>query len=133
MRQSNDAAVGEAAERLRHGQIVAVPTETVYGLAGDARSESAVSKIYSAKGRPGNNPLIVHVHSPDAALHWTDRGKWPEELVEQWDLATQLCSATGCWCRRGSSRSRCRSPRADRRSSCCRSGDGPARWSRATP
>ncbi|MEH3103523.1 MAG: L-threonylcarbamoyladenylate synthase [Sphingomonas phyllosphaerae] len=59
------AAVEEAAGVIRAGGIVAVPTETVYGLAADARDSAAVARIYAAKGRPSFNPLIVHV--PDLA------------------------------------------------------------------
>jgi L-threonylcarbamoyladenylate synthase len=51
------------ARALTDGEVVAVPTETVYGLAGDALNTSAVKKIFHAKGRPTNDPLIVHVHS----------------------------------------------------------------------
>lgn len=50
-----------AAELLRAGELVALPTETVYGLAADARSGEAVRKIFAAKGRPQDNPLIVHI------------------------------------------------------------------------
>lgn len=57
----------EAAARLRAGQLVAIPTETVYGLAARADSEAAVAEIYRAKGRPSFNPLIVHVPDIDAA------------------------------------------------------------------
>ena len=56
-----DEAIAEAAALIRAGRPVAVPTETVYGLAGDATSASAVAAIYAAKGRPSFNPLIVHV------------------------------------------------------------------------
>ncbi|PCG09268.1 threonylcarbamoyl-AMP synthase [Sphingomonas ginsenosidimutans] len=59
------AAIHEAAALIRGGGIVAIPTETVYGLAADARDSAAVARIYAAKGRPSFNPLIVHV--PDAA------------------------------------------------------------------
>jgi len=55
------AAIEEAAALIRDGQTVAVPTETVYGLAGRADSGDAVARIYAAKGRPSFNPLIVHV------------------------------------------------------------------------
>jgi L-threonylcarbamoyladenylate synthase len=55
------AAIDQAARLIREGQAVAVPTETVYGLAADATSEAAVKRIYEAKGRPDFNPLIVHV------------------------------------------------------------------------
>ena len=51
----------KAAEILRRGGIVGIPTETVYGLAADARNESAVRSIFAAKGRPQDNPLIVHI------------------------------------------------------------------------
>jgi L-threonylcarbamoyladenylate synthase len=56
-------SVAEAARLIRAGEPVAVPTETVYGLAADATDESAVARIYAAKGRPAFNPLIVHVES----------------------------------------------------------------------
>ncbi len=55
------AALHEAALALRHGRLVAFPTETVYGLGGIATSDAAVAAIYRAKGRPAHNPLIVHV------------------------------------------------------------------------
>ncbi len=59
------AAIDEAAARIGRGECVAVPTETVYGLAADAGNADAVAGIYAAKGRPSFNPLIVHV--PDLA------------------------------------------------------------------
>lgn len=55
-----------AAACLRRGELVGMPTETVYGLAADATNEQAVSRIYEAKGRPQDNPLIVHVSQPAA-------------------------------------------------------------------
>ncbi|MEN0040866.1 MAG: L-threonylcarbamoyladenylate synthase [Pseudomonadota bacterium] len=55
------SALPEASRVLREGRLVAVPTETVYGLAADASNADAVAKIYTAKGRPNFNPLIVHV------------------------------------------------------------------------
>ncbi len=58
-----DLAVERAAELLRLDEVVAVPTETVYGLAANALSSAAVRKIYQTKGRPATNPLIVHVAS----------------------------------------------------------------------
>lgn len=51
----------QAAELLRSNEVVAIPTETVYGLAGNASSDEAVMKIYDAKGRPADNPLIIHI------------------------------------------------------------------------
>jgi L-threonylcarbamoyladenylate synthase len=63
----SEGAVIEAAALIRGGGIVAVPTETVYGLAGDATNGDAVAAIYAAKGRPSFNPLIVHVADRAAA------------------------------------------------------------------
>jgi L-threonylcarbamoyladenylate synthase len=51
------------ARKLQQGEIVAVPSETVYGLAGNALDARACRKIFTAKGRPGTDPLIVHIHS----------------------------------------------------------------------
>ena len=56
-------AVRRAAELLRAGEVVALPTETVYGLAANALDEKAVAKIFQIKGRPAHNPIIVHVAS----------------------------------------------------------------------
>ena len=61
VRPYGDAAIADAAALIRAGQPVAVPTETVYGLAADATDSDAVARIYAAKGRPAFNPLIVHV------------------------------------------------------------------------
>ncbi len=60
--------IAEAAECLRRGGLVAMPTETVYGLAADATSDKAVAEIYAAKGRPAFNPLIAHVLGVEDAL-----------------------------------------------------------------
>jgi L-threonylcarbamoyladenylate synthase len=67
VREPTDAAIAEAADLLRAGELVAFPTETVYGLGGDATDDTAVAKIFAAKGRPQFNPLIVHVPDADAA------------------------------------------------------------------
>ena len=64
-----DEAIAEAARLVLAGQPVAVPTETVYGLAADATNPQAVARIYAAKGRPRFNPLIVHVPNLEAAQH----------------------------------------------------------------
>lgn len=61
----DEAGIASAARLLAEGELVAFPTETVYGLGGDARSDRAVAGIYAAKGRPSFNPLIVHL--PDLA------------------------------------------------------------------
>src|SRR6266404_4548720 len=55
------AAVKRAVELLRAGELVALPTETVYGLAANALDAHAVARIFEVKGRPANNPVIVHV------------------------------------------------------------------------
>ena len=60
-------ALSKAAEILRGGGLVVFPTETVYGLGGDGTSAYAAKKIYEAKGRPSDNPLIIHVSSPEDA------------------------------------------------------------------
>jgi L-threonylcarbamoyladenylate synthase len=65
VRRYGTAAIEEAAGVIQGGGIVAVPTETVYGLAADAGDAAAVARIYAAKGRPSFNPLIVHI--PDLA------------------------------------------------------------------
>jgi L-threonylcarbamoyladenylate synthase len=64
---ASGAAIAKAAAILRAGGLVAMPTETVYGLAGDATSERAVASIYAAKDRPTFNPLIAHVLDVEAA------------------------------------------------------------------
>ncbi len=57
----NESAYEDAARLLKDGQVVGIPTETVYGLGGNAYSEVAVKRIFEAKGRPQDNPLIVHI------------------------------------------------------------------------
>src|SRR5690349_10527639 len=57
----NDETIAEAARLILAGELVAMPTETVYGLAADATNGEAVARIYEAKGRPSFNPLIIHV------------------------------------------------------------------------
>jgi L-threonylcarbamoyladenylate synthase len=69
------AAVKRAAALLRAGQVVALPTETVYGLAANALDPEAVARIYEAKGRPAHNPIIVHVGSREMARQCVAR--WP--------------------------------------------------------
>jgi L-threonylcarbamoyladenylate synthase len=59
------AAIDDAAALIRDGQLVAFPTETVYGLGANALDPQAVARIFEAKGRPATDPVIVHVHSPD--------------------------------------------------------------------
>ncbi len=63
-------SVKAAAQSLIAGHLVAFPTETVYGLGADATNETAITKIYKAKGRPADHPLIVHIASIDAIHQW---------------------------------------------------------------
>ena len=63
--KANEESIALACELLKAGEVVAVPTETVYGLAGDSSRDSAIEKIFEAKGRPQDNPLIVHIASMD--------------------------------------------------------------------
>lgn len=80
---ADPTGIAVAAERLRAGGLVALPTETVYGLAARADSASAVAQIYRAKGRPDFNPLIVHI--PDVA--------GAERIAEFDDRARRLAAA----------------------------------------
>lgn len=86
-----DEVIAQAGEVLKNGGLVAFPTETVYGLGGDALKEDAAHKIYSAKGRPSDNPLIVHIADiaaldelaydiPDSAYKLADTF-WPGPLT----------------------------------------------------
>ncbi|MBH2017569.1 MAG: threonylcarbamoyl-AMP synthase [Burkholderiales bacterium] len=63
-------AIEQAAQRLADGGLLALPTETVYGLGARADDDAAVARIFAAKGRPADHPLIVHVPNPAAALHF---------------------------------------------------------------
>ncbi len=86
-----DAAVKRATELLRAGEVVALPTETVYGLAANALDEKAVAKIFRIKDRPANNPIIVHIASVEMAKRcvtaWPNpagklaRAFWPGPLT----------------------------------------------------
>jgi len=71
---ADGAGIAQAAAILRAGGLVALPTETVYGLAADATDPAAVAAIYAAKGRPATNPLIVHLPDPAAAWRLADPG-----------------------------------------------------------
>ena len=80
---ANDpAALQEAARILKAGGCVAVPTETVYGLACDATNPEAVAGVYEAKGRPSFNPLICHVDSLERARTLVDLGETGEQLAQ---------------------------------------------------
>ncbi len=73
-------AIDQAAEHLRLGELVAFPTETVYGLGANALNPEAVAGIYRAKGRPAGNPLIVHVLNVESAKHLA--ASWPDTAAE---------------------------------------------------
>jgi L-threonylcarbamoyladenylate synthase len=75
-----------ALQRIRNGGLVAIPTETVYGLAADAEQPEAVARVFAVKGRPTDHPLIVHLASGELI------GGWAEELS---DSAVRLAEA--CW------------------------------------
>ncbi len=90
IQRPNSAALRRAAETLREGGLIAFPTETVYGLGGDAASDKAVASIFAAKRRPRFNPLIVHVLDARAAAEltlWDGRAEdlarafWPGPLT----------------------------------------------------
>jgi L-threonylcarbamoyladenylate synthase len=85
IRRYGTAAIAEAADLIRAGHPVAIPTETVYGLAADARRGESVATIYAAKGRPSFNPLIVHVADLAAA-----------ERIARFDDAARML-ATAFW------------------------------------
>jgi L-threonylcarbamoyladenylate synthase len=69
----SEADYQRAVELLRAGELVALPTETVYGLGADAANPAAVAKIFAAKGRPADHPLIVHLAGHDAVDHWAEQ------------------------------------------------------------
>ncbi|CAJ1186802.1 L-threonylcarbamoyladenylate synthase [Companilactobacillus nantensis] len=76
--------IQEAADFLAKGQLVAFPTETVYGLGADATRPDVVKDVYAAKGRPSDNPLIVHVSSPEMVWEYADTSYKPlaEKLMK---------------------------------------------------
>lgn len=91
IRKPDQAALADAADRLRAGELVAVPTETVYGLAARADRADAVASIYRTKGRPDFNPLIVHVPSIEAARELARLDDRAEKLAERfWPGALTL-------------------------------------------
>ncbi len=99
-REPDPAAIDEAVSILRAGGLVAIPTETVYGLAAAALDESAVLRIYAAKGRPDHHPLITHVldeaQARSLAASWPDRAArlarrfWPGPLTLVVDRAAHV-------------------------------------------
>ncbi len=67
---ANPANIQLAAKLLRQGKLVAIPTETVYGLGADAKNPDAINRIFAAKGRPADHPLIVHISDKSALEDW---------------------------------------------------------------
>lgn len=98
------AAIEAAADALAAGELVAFPTETVYGLGARADDDTAVSRIYAAKGRPADHPLIVHVADANAArlfcASWPDRAQrlaaayWPGPMTVIVPRAEGVASAS---------------------------------------
>lgn len=72
-----------AAELIKKGELVVIPTETVYGLGGDATNPLAAEKIYMAKGRPSDNPLIIHISHPSEAEEYTHTNSTYYKLAEK--------------------------------------------------
>jgi L-threonylcarbamoyladenylate synthase len=68
---NDDSRLNEALDVLRGGGVVAIPTETVYGLGADAENPTAVRRIFAIKGRPANHPLIVHIAGVDRLADWS--------------------------------------------------------------
>lgn len=84
----SSAVINEAVQTLRDGGLVAFPTETVYGLGADAKNAKAIKKIFTAKGRPSNHPLIVHLAAPDkfdqAQVDWVPiLSTWARDVSEE--------------------------------------------------
>ena len=79
---ASPAAITQAVQAIADGQLLGLPTETVYGLAADAARPDAVARIFAAKGRPSNHPLIVHVADADGVAHFArDVPSFAERLM----------------------------------------------------
>lgn len=76
-----EEVINKASEKLRQGDIISFPTETVYGLGADATNSKAVAKIFSAKNRPTFNPLIVHLSSPQVAKNYVELSPLAKNLA----------------------------------------------------
>ena len=79
-----------AAEKLAAGEVVGLPTETVYGLAADAQNPSAVREIFTIKNRPNNHPLITHIAADADIAYWIDANRMSDEM---WRLTRALMAA----------------------------------------
>lgn len=100
----NKESIELACKLLQDGEVVGVPTETVYGLAGDSRNGEAIKKIFKAKGRPADNPLIVHISNldmlkgvvryvPEDAKKLMD-AFWPGPLTIIMSKGNEICNET---------------------------------------
>ncbi len=99
-RTADSAAIAVAAKLLREGQLVAFPTETVYGLGADATNGRAVAAIFAAKGRPRFNPLIVHVKDVEQGQEFATFSPLASELAEAfWPGALTLVLPRRAGCR----------------------------------
>lgn len=100
----NKESIELACKLLQAGEVVGVPTETVYGLAGDSRNGEAIKKIFKAKGRPADNPLIVHISNLDmlkgVVRYVSDDAKklmdafWPGPLTIIMPKGNEICNET---------------------------------------
>lgn len=83
IKQPTDDVIEQAARHLLTGGLVAMPTETVYGLAADAENKTAVARMYAAKGRPADHPVIVHVPDIATVAHWvSDFPEYAKKLAQ---------------------------------------------------
>ena len=83
IKEPSDANISEAAKIIKQGGLVIMPTETVYGLGADALNSTAVSNIFKAKGRPMDNPLIVHLAAPEDAERYAFTSPLYYKLAER--------------------------------------------------
>ena len=81
--QNSISDIKNAAEIIKQGGLVAFPTETVYGLGGDGTNPNAAKRIYEAKGRPSDNPLIIHIHTPEQAEEYANTNATYYRLAEK--------------------------------------------------
>jgi L-threonylcarbamoyladenylate synthase len=92
--------LADAMTLLNNGEVVAIPTETVYGLAADASNEAALLKIYATKQRPANNPLIVHIANIHQVSGYADEfsalAKKTRNSVLAWAIYVGTQSQTAC-------------------------------------
>ncbi len=79
---ANQKSIKEAANKIKDGDIVVLPTETVYGLGADATNKNAVERIFKAKNRPAKNPLIIHVENMDSAQKYGEFTKQAKILAD---------------------------------------------------